>query len=122
MRLNHLNLAVSDLAAAQTLFEELFDFRRLGKAGDLIMALDDGHGFMLVLANAARFDNAAPVYPEPFHVGFNLDSRADVDATYARVQAAGIVAEDEPRMRHGHYGFYFRALDGLRFEVATHMA
>lgn len=120
MRLNHLNLAVSDLAAAQAFFEELFDFQFLGKAGDLIVALDDGHGFMLVLANATRFDKAAPVYPEPFHVGFNLDDRAQVDAMYQRVLAAGIATEQAPQKRHGHYGFYFRALDGIRFEVATH--
>ena len=120
MRLNHLNLAVSDLAAAQAFFEDLFDFQVFGKAGDLIVALDDGHGFMLVLANAARFDNAVPVYPEPFHVGFNLDGRVQVDAMYTRVLASGIAVEHAPRMKHGHYGFYFRALDGIRFEVATH--
>lgn len=120
MRLNHLNLPVSNLDEAQAFFQDLFGFRLLGKAGDLIVSLDDGHGLMLVLANAARFGDQAPRYPEPFHVGFNLADRAEVDAMHERVLAAGIAVDHAPRKKHGHYGFYFRALDGLLFEVATH--
>ena len=120
MHLNHLNLPVSNLAEAQSFFEDLFDFQLLGKGGDLIVAMSDGHGFMLVLANTARFGGEAPHYPEPFHIGFNLDDRAQVDAMYERVSAAGITVDDTPRRKHGHYGFYFRALDNLLFEVATH--
>ncbi|MCA9878233.1 MAG: hypothetical protein KC442_10645, partial [Thermomicrobiales bacterium] len=93
MHLNHLNLAVSNLAEAQTLFEDLFDFELLVEVGDFLVSLSDGHGLMLNLANTARFGGETPRYPEPFHIGFNLDDRAQVDAMYKRVLAAGITAD-----------------------------
>ncbi len=104
----------------QALFENLFDFQLLNTVGDLLVSLSDGHGLMFNLANATRFGEEALRYPEPFHIGFNLDDLAQVDDMYERVLAAGIATGHTPRKKHGHYGFSLRALDGLLFEVATH--
>lgn len=95
-----------------------------GRGGDALAILDDGHGTTLVLMNvgrmnAARDGSESPVYPAGFHVGFIVDSRAEVDAVYARLAIAGYPLGHEPRCQHGSYGFYVIALDGILFEVAT---
>ncbi|HET7092672.1 MAG TPA: VOC family protein [Thermomicrobiales bacterium] len=117
MRLNHLNLPVDDLAAARSFFEHAFDFRCVRQAGDVVAVMADDHGFTLTLANARRFGGATPRYPEAFHVGFILDSPADVDAAYARLAAADVPLDRAPGRQHGDYGFYFTALNGILFEV-----
>lgn len=124
MHLNHVNLPVSDVAAARSFFERFLGFETVRAGGDALAILDDGHGTTLVLMNVGRLDAArdgseAPVYPDGFHVGFIVDSRAEVDAVYARLAIAGYPLDHEPRRHHGSYGFYVTALDGILFEVAT---
>ena len=124
MHLNHLNLPVTDVAAARSFFERFLGFTTARFGGDALSVLDDGHGTTLVLMNVGRVNPAPdgsepPVYPAGFHVGFILDSRAEVDAMYARLAAAGHPLGHEPRRQHGSYGFYVTALDGILFEVTT---
>ncbi len=118
MHLNHLNLPVNNLAEARALFQDLLGFQLLAQHGDAIAILSDGNGFTLALSNAASFGGETPRYPEGFHVGFLLDTIALVDQAHEHVAAAGISPEHRPHKQHGSYGFYFRALDGIRFEIA----
>lgn len=123
MHLNHLNLPVADIAAARSFFTVVFGFTVTRDGGDAMAVLDDGHGTTFVLMNVARMNPAhgcePPVYPAGFHVGFIVDSRAEVDAMYARIAAAGHPLDHEPRRQHGSYGFYVTALDGILFEITT---
>lgn len=118
MQLNHLNLVVSDLAAARAFFIDLFDFQLLVQHGEAIAILSDGQGFILALSDAARFGEAHPTYPKNFHVGFLLDQPTEVDQAYDRVVASGITPAHTPRTQHGSYGFYFTALNGMLFEIS----
>lgn len=115
MQLNHLNLAVPDVAAARQLFETHFGFRhQLTRGADAMAILEGADGFVLVLARSAP-----PVaYPKPFHVGFFCQTREEVQAKYDELQAAGWGVGMEPQMVHGSFGFYFTTLDGLLLEVA----
>lgn len=119
MRLNHLNLAVDDLAGARAFFETLFDFATLDQRGDALVVMTDGAGFTLVLSGARAFGGDAPRYPKPFHVGFILDAPDAVDRVYARLSAAGVPLGRAPGATHGTYGFYFEALGGILFEVSA---
>ena len=123
MHLNHLNLPVADVAAARSFFTEVFGLTVTRNGSAAMAVLDDGHGTTLVLLDVARVNPAhgsePPVYPPGFHVGFIVDSRAEVDAMYARLATAGFPPGHEPRRQHGSYGFYVTALDGILFEVAT---
>ncbi len=123
MHLNHLNLPVADIAAAQSFFEQFLGFTTVRAGRDALAILDDGHGTTLVLMNVARmkpaYGSEPPVYPAGFHVGFILDSRAEVDGLYARLAASGHPLAHAPRRQHGSYGFYVTALDGILFEIAT---
>jgi catechol 2,3-dioxygenase-like lactoylglutathione lyase family enzyme len=120
MKLNHLNLVVPDLDAAQELFTGTFGFRVMLRRGDALAALTGTDGFTLVLADSRRFGgDGAPQYPEGFHVGFLQETREAVDALYARLATAPVEIGHAPRMMHGSYGFYFTALGGILFEIGT---
>jgi len=119
MKLNHLNLIVNDLDEAQRLFIELFDFTFERSVGGALAVLNDRDGFALVLADAARFGDKSPTYPSGFHVGFIVERDEDVDVMHARTVATGLNPAHQPRRQHGSYGFYFIALDGILFEVAS---
>lgn len=79
--------------------------------------MNDGEGFRLVLSHSRPFDGEAPLYPEGFHVGFFVDSRDDVDQMYNRLKTANVNMNQEPRNMREGYTFYFKALDGIHFEV-----
>lgn len=123
MHLNHLNLPVADVATARAFFTDLLGFTVTRDGGAAMAVLDDGHGTTLVLMDVARVNPASasepPVYPPGFHVGFILESRAEVDAMHARLVAAGYPPGHEPRRQHGSYGFYVTALGGILFEFTA---
>ena len=119
MKLNHLNLVVPDLDAAQELFIGTFGFGVMLRRGDALVALTGADGFTLVLADSRRFGgDGAPQYPEGFHVGFLQETREAVDALHARLAATSVELSHAPRMMHGSYGFYFTALGGILFEIS----
>jgi catechol 2,3-dioxygenase-like lactoylglutathione lyase family enzyme len=120
MKLNHLNLVVPDLDAAQELFTATFGFDLLLRRGDALAALVGEDGFTLVLADSRRSGgDGVPRYPETFHVGFLQETRAAVDALHASLAAAPVELGHAPRLMHGSYGFYFTALGGILFEIST---
>jgi catechol 2,3-dioxygenase-like lactoylglutathione lyase family enzyme len=115
MRLNHLNLAVPDVARTREFLEKYFGLRCVFERGQGALAiLVDESGFILALSN---FDRATAVaYPTAFHVGFMQESRERVDQIYARLQGDGFEAEP-PREFHGAWTFYFQAPGGVVIEV-----
>ncbi len=119
MKLNHLNLCVLDLAEARGFFEEHFDFECLDQKGDAIVVMSDRGGFTLVISDPRKLGGGSAEYPEGFHVGFFVDAPEHVDATFARLSEAGVAVDKPPRNMRNNYGFYFRALGGVMFEVSS---
>ncbi|SHE68207.1 Catechol 2,3-dioxygenase [Seinonella peptonophila] len=118
MKLQHLNLCVTDITESQNFFENLFGFKTLARRGEATAVLNDDHGFTLVLSNPKAFGNEPPEYPKDFHVGFFVETPDEVDQMYRRLQeVAGIEIDSEPRNMRGGYTIYFRALDGILFEI-----
>ncbi|MDQ2769477.1 MAG: VOC family protein [Bacteroidota bacterium] len=114
MILNHLNLAVSDVAQTQAFFEKYFGLQALTKPNPTLAVLRDEAGLVLTLSN---FDRAPTVtYPAHFHIGFRQESAAHVDALHQRLTADGFAA-DPPRKFHGSWTFYLRAPGGILVEV-----
>lgn len=118
MRLNHINLVVSDLDEARVFFETCFEMRLVTQKAEAVAVLSDEGGFVLVLSSLAAFRQAAQPYPNLFHVGFLQTTRDEVDSAFARIRAAGVALENAPRAIRDGYGFYFHALDGIQFEVS----
>ena len=114
MKLNHLNLTVTDVPAAASFLTEYFGLT--GEGGNAGMAvLFDDDGLVLTLMKAGR---AGADYPSTFHVGFFLASPAAVDALHARLIAGGHEAKAPERNNHA-YGFYITAPGGVLVEVGA---
>jgi catechol 2,3-dioxygenase-like lactoylglutathione lyase family enzyme len=118
MKLNHLNLAVADVASTRAFFETFFDMRCTETKGDNVLSvLVDDTGFTLILSNFDK--NTAPHYPRDFHLGFIQDSIDDVKAIHHRMKEAGVDVP-APRTSHGSWGFYIIAPGGITIEVSSY--
>jgi lactoylglutathione lyase len=114
MRLNHLNLTVTDVAAAARFLERYFGLE--AKGGNAGMAfLTDDDGFVLTLMKARRSDPAA--YPSTFHIGFFIDGEDRVDEINRRLNEDGF--EIPPPSRSHAYGFYVQAPGGFTVELGA---
>ena len=89
MKLNHLSFPSSAPAQTAAFFEKYLGFQ---------IALDSSYcilkrpGFDVVIENGS---GVAPSWPQTFHVGFELPTRADVEALYAAMRADGVPMETE---------------------------
>lgn len=122
MKLNHINLLVTDVTTSISFFEQYFNFKCLEIKGDNLLAVLQGSdGFTLVLMASSLNRKGNTSYPDAFHIGFFLDSRNEVTDLYNRLVAAGFATEHPPGNMRGSYGFYFNAPGNILTEVACHM-
>lgn len=117
MKLNHLNVCVSDPRTTSQFFVDHFGFQRANTNGlDTLAVLRGEDDFVLILSN---FDKQnVPVYPNGFHFGFIRESREEVDALYVHLHSAGFASE-APRAVHGSWTFYFNAPGDILVEVQS---
>ncbi|THF66680.1 VOC family protein [Deinococcus sp. Arct2-2] len=118
MKLNHLNLTVSDVPAAHHFLTTYFGFEpAFGSTQDAPVAvLTDDNGLLLTLMNPQQQGDVT--YPGLFHIGFVQGSRAEVDAVYQRLSEAGVAAKPAHEF-HGSYTFYVKAPGGFLVEVLS---
>lgn len=122
LSLNHLNLPVRDVAGLRAFLVRHFAFEEIATRGrDALVVLRGADGFALNLMRAA--DDAA--YPRNFHVGFYVDTPAEVQAKHDELRDAGASLGDVETLARGGFGsvtFYCEAPGGVLVEVscATH--
>lgn len=99
MRLNHINLCASDVAALQAKLEQHFGYRTvdagtvpdvpgLASAGTEYAMLIGEDGSNIVISQIDVPDHSA--YPPQFHFGLIQDTREAVHAKHAELEAAGL--------------------------------
>ncbi|MBO0995624.1 VOC family protein [Bacillus sp. SD088] len=110
MKLNHLNLTVTDVAAARRFLENYFGMTLGGSLGNGFVAMLDDDGFVLTLMQGKEVH-----YPKSFHIGFPQESRDQVDQINQHLKEDGYDV-DPPRHAHG-YTFYVNAPGGFLVEV-----
>jgi len=114
MKLNHINLVVSDVVEAINFFETYFNFKCTDVKGDNIVAILKGaDGFTLVIMTNKE---GKAIYPDAFHIGFMLDNSNAVTETYEKLKSGAIAVGQEPRKIRGSFGFYFN-FDTIMIEV-----
>jgi lactoylglutathione lyase len=114
VRLNHVNLTVTDVRAAAQFLETYFGLEtRGGNAG--MAFLSDGDGFVLTLMKARGSD--PPAYPSTFHIGFFIEDEDRVDEINRRLKEDGF--DVAPPTRSHAYGFYVEAPGGFTVELGA---
>jgi catechol 2,3-dioxygenase-like lactoylglutathione lyase family enzyme len=112
MKLNHLNLTVTDVLVAKQFLETYFGLHNQG-GGKKLSFLSDDNGLVLTLMQA---DPAGEVrYPPNFHIGFIQESEAQVNEMNQRLKDDGF---EVPLPQRFHaWTFYFQAPGGFTIEV-----
>lgn len=119
MKLNHINLQVTDVAKAVLFFETYFNFKCIAVKGDNIIAVLKGiDDFELVLMQAPKNKQENIYYPDDFHIGFKQINKQAVDEIYHKLKINGIAGGREPGKIRDGYGFYFH-YDAIMIEVGT---
>ena len=114
MKLNHIDLLVSDVQRTTAFFRERFGMTLLSNPNSPAIAImGDGAGFVLVLQRA----EAGASYPKGFHVGFLVDSDQRVRELQAQARASGAEVSDVVVDGRGTHS-YFTAPDGYHVEVS----
>ncbi len=116
MKLNHLNLTVTDPVETQTFLARYFDLKPMGKANRHISFLSDDNGMVLSLTNKELGGESEVTYPSTFHIGFIQETEERVNEINQRLKADGF-AVPPPSRQHGSWTFYFTAPGGFTIEV-----
>ena len=116
MKLNHLNLTVSDVLGTYGLLEKHFGMRGFSgmKPTAAVAFMSDDNGMVLSLFRASK--GADVKYPSGFHIGFVQESEERVNEINQRLREDGFNVPAPSRM-HGSWTFYFDAPGGFMVEV-----
>ena len=118
MKLNHINLPVSDVTASKSFFEQYFNFKCVEiKGNNMLAILESADGFTLVLMADSFNRNGNTTYPDAFHIGFLQDTPAQVTDIYERLTQGGVAVAQAPGSLRGGFGFYFNAPGNILTEV-----
>jgi lactoylglutathione lyase len=115
MKLNHLNLTVTDVLGTQRFLETYFGMRS-GRGNKNIALLTDDGGMVLTLTSAKVGGEDEVRYPATFHIGFAQESEGRVNEINGRLKEDGFDVPP-PSRQHGSWTFYFRAPGGFVIEV-----
>lgn len=109
MKLNHINLTVTDVTAAASFLEKYFGMKYQGGNKGMAFLFDDD-GLILSLMKAG-----AVSYPGTFHIGFGQPTEEQVNEINQRLREDGY---DVPLPeRHHAWTFYVQAPGGFTIEV-----
>ncbi|GHO57989.1 VOC family protein [Ktedonobacter robiniae] len=109
MKLNHVNLTVTDVPAATNFLETYFGLRNQGGNKGFTVLFDDDN-LVLTLMKAGQVS-----YPGTFHIGFVQESEERVNEIYQRLKDDGF--EMKPPERSHAWTFYVQAPGGFLVEV-----
>jgi catechol 2,3-dioxygenase-like lactoylglutathione lyase family enzyme len=110
MKINHLNLTVTDVLAARKFLETYFGLRCEGSRGDNFTVLFDNDGLVLTLMKGHDVH-----YPKTFHIGFIQANEDEVNRINHQLKEDGFDVKP-PVHAHG-YTFYVQAPGGFTVEV-----
>jgi catechol 2,3-dioxygenase-like lactoylglutathione lyase family enzyme len=118
MKLNHINLAVTDVQEASGFLVKYFGMRSMGgnKGMGILTDEEDGWGFVLTLMKAT--DGTQGKYPGTFHIGFFIEDNESVDQLHRRLKKDGFDVPAPEDTGHS-YGFYVNAPGGFTVEVGA---
>ncbi len=117
MKLNHINLVVTDIPKAIGLFVNQLGFKCFTNRNDRMAVLTNTDAFALVLWSSSLNREQTVQYPENFHIGFYQPDRESVLAVYESLQGLEVTFESEPKKIRNTFGFYFH-FEHLMIEIS----
>ena len=117
MKLNHLNLTVTDPIETHDFLEKYFGLKSLGGNRSMAFLQDDDRA-VVSLTSMKTAKETEVRYPNVFHIGFMQESAARVDEINARLKGDGYDVPP-PSRQHGSWTFYFEAPGGFTVEVLS---
>jgi len=116
MKLNHLNLTVTDVQTTRKFLETYFGLESMAaaRADDNFCLLTDANGMAIALMSPTQPGEVK--YPPVFHIGFMQDSEAKVNEIHQRLKDDGFDVRP-PHRFHGSWTFYFQSPGGFLVEV-----
>ncbi|MBC7856277.1 MAG: VOC family protein [Pirellulaceae bacterium] len=115
MKLNHLNLTVTDVPATHKFLERYFGLRDMGGNKNMSFLSDD-NGLVLTLTSMKVGKESDVKYPATFHIGFIQENEERVNKINERLREDGFDVP-LPSRQHGSWTFYFAATGGFTIEV-----
>jgi catechol-2,3-dioxygenase len=115
MKLNHLNLTVTDVPETHQFLEKYFGLRNMGGNNNIALLSDD-NGMILTLTSMKVGRETEVKYPATFHIGFAQESEERVNEINKRLKDVGYDVPP-PSRQHGSWTFYFVAPGGFTIEV-----
>jgi lactoylglutathione lyase len=118
MKLNHINLTVTDVQEASEFLVKYFGMRSMGgnKGMGFLTDEEDGCGFVLTLTKTG--EGTQGKYPGTFHIGFFIENEERVDELNRRLKKDGFDVPAPENTGHS-YGFYVKAPGGFTVEVGA---
>lgn len=116
MKLNHLNLPVTDPIESQAFLVKYFGFSPSGNPNNRISFVTDKNGLVLSLTHPDLGGETGVKYPANFHIGFIQSDETAVNELHRRLKEDGYPVPD-PSRQHGAWTFYFEAPGGIIIEV-----
>jgi catechol-2,3-dioxygenase len=113
MKLNHINLTVTDVPASAEFLQKYFGMRLAEGSEKNFVVLFDDDNLVLTLMKSPRSQEVN--YPATFHIGFMQASDEDVNALNRRMQEDGY--DVAPPARLHAWTFYVNAPGGFQVEV-----
>ena len=115
MKLNHLNLTVSNVPETHRFLEKYFGLKSYPgtEPREAVSFMSDDNGIVLALFRA-KGDEVK--YPAGFHIGFIQETAERVDEINQRLRDDGYEVPKPSRL-HGSWTFYFNAPGGFMVEV-----
>ena len=115
MRLNHLNLTVTDVPETHAFLQKYFGLRDMGGNNNIALLSDD-NDIVLTLTSMKVGRESEVKYPSTFHIGFIQESEERVNEINQRLKDDGFDVPP-PSRQHGSWTFYFTAPGGFTIEV-----
>lgn len=112
VKLNHINLTVTDVNAAREFLEKYFYLQTESINSNSFAVMTDDNGLLLALMKDTRAN-----YPKSFHIGFFQESNERVNEINQRLKDDGFDVKP-PKMAH-RWTFYVKAPGGFTVEVLS---
>lgn len=110
MKLNHLNLTVTDVNGTREFLEKYFGLQTISARGDSFVVMSDDNGSLIALTKGKKVR-----YPGTFHIGFVQESEEKVNEINQRLKNDGF--DVKPPQKLHRWTFYVKSPGGFMVEV-----